>query len=132
MMPFRLVRWVIEEQPVKLYGDGSQRRDFTYVDDIAAGTLAALRPYGYEVINLGSDTPVTVRDAIHLVEELVGKPAKLDYEPKHPADMDATWADIGKARSLLGWQPRVRLREGLAQLVAWYQQNREWVREVRT
>ncbi len=132
MMPFRMVQWISEGRPVTVYGDGRQSRDFTYVDDIARGTIAGLRPIGYEVINLGSDRPVVLMDAIRLVEELTGSEAQLVFKPVHPADVPATWADIGKARSLLGWSPEVSFRTGMERLVAWYRQQQTWARTVPT
>lgn len=132
MSPFRFVQWISEGRPVTVYGDGLQRRDFTYVDDIARGTLAGLRPVGYEVINLGSDAPVVLLDFIHLVERLVGQPAQLVFKPAHAADVPATWADIGKAERYLGWRPEIRFEEGLARLVAWYQAEREWAAQIHT
>ena len=140
MSLFRFVQWISEGRPVIVYGDGQQSRDFTYVDDIARGTLAALKPMcfdeaqesGYEAINLGSDRPIVLTDAIRLVEELVGKRAMLEYRPRHPADILATWADISKAERLLGWRPQTTFREGVTRLVDWYQRNREWARNVAT
>lgn len=132
MSPFRFVQWVIEGWPVKLYGDGTQERDFTYVDDIAQGTIAALRTGGYEVINLGSSRPVSLNHFLGLVEELAGSKAIVENEPAQQADVMATWADIGKAKKLLGWQPSVSLRDGLTRLVEWYRQNRHWAKEIKT
>jgi len=132
MSLFRFVQWISEGRPVIVYGDGQQSRDFTYVDDIARGTLAALQPLGYEVINLGSDQPVVLMDAIRLVEELVGQKANLKYKPRHPADVLATWADIGKAERLLGWRPETVFEEGVSRLVVWYQENQGWAKDVRT
>lgn len=132
MSPFRFVQWISEGRPVVVYGDGKQRRDFTYVEDIARGTLAALKPVGYEVINLGSDQPVALTDAIELIEALVGKRAEIDFRPPHPADVVATWADIGKAQRLLDWQPRTRFEQGMEQLVTWYCANRDWAKDVKT
>jgi nucleoside-diphosphate-sugar epimerase len=94
---FRFTQWISERRPVLVYGDGQQSRDFTYVDDIARGTIAGLKPLGYEVINLGSDKPVVLMDAIRLVEELTGQEAALEHKPRHPADVLATWADIPSA-----------------------------------
>ena len=130
MSLFRFVRWISEGQPVMIYGDGQQSRDFTYVDDIARGTIAGLRPLGYEIINLGSDRPVALHDAVQLVEQFVGRPAQLDYRERHPADVLATWADIGKAGKLLGWEPRTRFEDGVAQLVDWYRANRAWASQI--
>lgn len=132
MALFRFVQWIGEGRPVTVYGDGRQSRDFTYVDDIARGTIAGLRPLGYEVINLGSDKPVALMDAIRLIERLVGRPASLVMRPRHPADVRATWADIGKAERLLGWRPQSSLEEGVGKLVAWYLENRAWAKDVQT
>ncbi|MDD3828369.1 MAG: NAD-dependent epimerase/dehydratase family protein, partial [Anaerolineae bacterium] len=97
MSPFRFVQWICEGRPVTVYGDGRQSRDFTYVDDIARGTVAGLRHLDYQVINLGSDQPVVLMDLVRLVEELAGRQAILEFRPAHPADVPATWADIGRA-----------------------------------
>lgn len=132
MSPFRFVQWISEGRPVVVYGDGGQSRDFTFVDDIARGTIAGLKPLGYKVINLGSDSPVVLMDMIHLVEELTGKKAKIEYKPSHPADVRATWADIGRAEQLLGWRPHSTVRDGFSALVDWYQSNREWAKEIST
>lgn len=132
MSLFRFVQWINEGRPVTVYGDGKQERDFTYVDDIARGTIAGLRTLGYEVINLGSDQPVVLMDAILLVEELLGRAAQLEYEPRHPADVLATWADISKAERLLGWRPETRFDDGVRALAEWYQANRDWAQHVKT
>jgi len=132
MSLFRFVQWVSEGRPVIIYGDGTQSRDFTYVDDIARGTIAALRPLGYEVINLGSDHPVVLLDALHRIEELVGKKARLEHHPPQAADVPATWADIGRAQRVLEWQPQLDIERGLAALVYWYRANRSWTREIVT
>ncbi len=131
MSAFRFVKWISEGEPVTVYGDGKQSsRDYTYVDDIARGVIAGLKPLGYEIINLGSDSPIVLIDTIRLIEELVGKKANLEHHPFHPADVRATWADIQKAERLLGWRPQVTFRQGITELVRWYQENREWVKDV--
>lgn len=132
MSLFRFVQWISEGKPVQVYGDGQQSRDFTFVDDIARGTIAGLKPLGYEVINLGSDTPIVLMNAIRLVEELVGKQAEIVRTARHPADVQATWAEISKARRLLNWQPQSTFQDGVDALVRWYQANREWARHVST
>ncbi len=126
MSVFRFIRHIAEGDPVPIYGDGSQERDYTYVDDIAEGTLLALRPTGYEIINLGSDRPVTIRDVITCLEGVLGMPARLEHLPPHPADVAATWANITKARQILGWTPKTVLDVGLQNAVRWYQANRSW------
>jgi nucleoside-diphosphate-sugar epimerase len=168
MSLFRFVQWISEGRPVIVYGDGQQSRDFTYVDDIARGTIAAvhylqtaddrrttagtttdrrqptalIRGIGgqrsvvggpvFEIINLGSDRPVVLMDAIRLVEELVGKKAHIEYRPRHPADMLATWADISKAERLLRWRPHMAFETGVSRLVDWYRQNCAWAGEIVT
>jgi UDP-glucuronate 4-epimerase len=168
MSLFRFVQWISDGRPVIVYGDGQQSRDFTYVDDNARGTIAAvhypqtaddrrttagtttdrrqptavIRGIGsqrsvvggpvFEIINLGSDRPVVLMDAMRLVEELVGKRAHIEYRPRHPADVLATWADIGKAERLLGWRPQVPFEEGIRKLTGWYTENREWAKRIAT
>ncbi|MDX9829576.1 MAG: GDP-mannose 4,6-dehydratase [Anaerolineae bacterium] len=132
MSPFRFVQWICEGRPVTVYGDGRQSRDFTYVDDIARGTVAGLRHLDYQVINLGSDQPVVLMDLVRLVEELAGRQAILEFRPAHPADVPATWADIGRAEQFLGWRPQVPFRQGVERLVDWYRDNRDWAREIET
>ena len=132
MTPLRFTQRIREGRTITVFGDGSQSRDFTYVDDIARGTIAALRPVGYETFNLGSDKPLKLNALIEFIEELTGQKAKIDYRPWHPADMLATWADITRARKILGWSPQTSFREGLQKLVAWYDDNRAWAREIDT
>jgi nucleoside-diphosphate-sugar epimerase len=132
MSLFRFCQWIHEGKPLQVYGDGQQSRDFTYVDDIARGTIAGLKPVGYEVINLGSDTPTVLMDVIRYIEEKVGRPAKLEYQPRHPADVTATWANIDKARAMLGWEPTTSWQQGVDNLIAWYAENRDWTSRVAT
>jgi nucleoside-diphosphate-sugar epimerase len=128
----RFTSWIDRGQPIELFGDGSQTRDFTYVDDIARGTIASLKPLGYEVINLGGGlNSITIASIISRLGKLLGKKAVLDRKPFHPADLKETWADIAKAERLLGWQPRVSLDEGLKQSVDWYRANAAWLRDVK-
>ena len=115
----RFIGWIAAAEPLILYGDGTQERDFTYVDDVAEGTVAALRPLGYEVINLGGDAPVAINDVIALLEELLHRKAEVRREPAHATDVPATWADNAKAARLLDWEPKVSLAEGLRRTVEW-------------
>lgn len=131
MSIFRFIKWIAEGEPLLLYGDGTQERDFTYLDDIARGTLAALKPLGYEIINLGSDRPVPLRDVIQFIEGQLGRRADIQRESRHAADVTATWADISKARRLLEWTPQISLEEGLRRTVTWYQEKRSWAKEIR-
>jgi UDP-glucuronate 4-epimerase len=94
MAPYRFVKWVLEGTPITLYGDGTQSRDFTYIDDIARGTILAEKPLGYEIINLGGGKePVSINQFIQWIEELTGKKASINHQPVHSADMTSTRAN---------------------------------------
>ncbi|MAH26083.1 MAG: nucleotide sugar epimerase [Opitutae bacterium] len=132
MSIFRFIKWIDEGMPIEMFGDGSQSRDFTYVDDIARGTVAAIQDVGYQIINLGGGrNPVSLNTIISKLEELLGKKANIDHKPFHVADLMETWADISKAKSLLGWEPQVSLDEGLEKSVQWYMDNRNWLKEIQ-
>lgn len=124
MSVFRFVRNIAEGEPITVFGDGSQERDFTFIDDIARGTIAAIKPVGYDTINLGSDGPVKLIEVIRKIESLVGREAKINYRPAHPADVPATWADIQQAGKLLNWRPETTIDAGLKACVDWYLENR--------
>jgi nucleoside-diphosphate-sugar epimerase len=132
MSIFRFIQWISEERPVIVYGDGHQERDFTFVEDIARGTVAGLKPLGFEIINLGSDQPVELLDVIHRIEERVGKKASIDYKDEAPADVRATWANIRKANETLHWEPETDLENGLNESVEWYMKHRAWTSLVHT
>ncbi|MBL8176013.1 MAG: NAD-dependent epimerase/dehydratase family protein [Bryobacterales bacterium] len=126
MSIFRFVRWIYEGEPIRIYGDGGQSRDFTHVEDIARGTISALRPLGYKVINLGSDRPVALSSLIQTVERLCGRRGKVELLPRNEADAISTWANINRARELLSWSPVVGLEAGLETAVRWYRDHREF------
>ena len=131
MSIFRFIKWIDEEVPIELFGDGSQSRDFTYIDDIAKGTIAATKEVGYEIINLGGGrNPVSLNTVISKLEELIGKKAKIEHKAFHIADIKETWADITKAKQLLGWEPKTTLDQGLENSVKWYMDNRDWLKDV--
>jgi nucleoside-diphosphate-sugar epimerase len=130
MSMFRFAKWIREGEPVHLYGDGEQSRGFTYVDDIGRGTLAALQPLGYEIINLGGHEVITMNALIALLEKRIGRKAMIERHPLNQADMLTSQADVSKARDLLGWQPKVGLEEGIGQLVNWYEDEYQWARDI--
>ena len=132
MVMFRFAKWVAEGVPVQVTGDGSQMRGFTNLEDIADGVLLALKPLGYEIINLGGHETITISELLSKIETLLGKKAQIEYIPRHPADVEANWADVSKARRLLGWQPSVSLEDGIRGLVDWYLEQREWASQVLT
>lgn len=129
---FRFAQWISEGRPVRVNGDGEQSRGFTYVDDIARGTILALKPLGFEIMNLGGHEVISINGLIRLLEEIIGQKAVVEYGPFHPADMRNNWADVSKAGRLLGWEPQVPLQEGVRRLVDWYMAERSWAREVLT
>lgn len=132
MSIFRFTQWITENQPVKVNGDGSQSRGFTYIDDIARGTILGLKPLGFEIINLGGHEIISINQLIREIEKLVEKKAKIEHLTAHPADMQANYANVEKAKRLLNWEPQVSLKQGLAQMVNWYRQEREWARLINT
>ena len=131
MSIFRFIKWIDEEVPIELFGDGSQSRDFTYVDDIASGSLAAMKRVGYEIFNLGGGrNPVSLNHIIGSLEELLGKSARINHQPFHIADIKETWAEIDKAERMLGWTPSTSLEDGLMKCVEWYLENKKWVKGI--
>jgi UDP-glucuronate 4-epimerase len=132
MSMFRFTQWINEGLPVQVNGDGEQSRGFTYVDDIARGTILGLKPLGYEIINLGGHETIKINEVVATLEKLIGRKAQVINLPAHPADMLANWADVQKARRLLGWEPRVSLQEGMTHLVEWYKAERDWASRIET
>jgi len=129
---FRFVQWISEGRPVRVNGDGEQSRGFTYIDDIARGTILALKPVGYEIINLGGHEVITINNLVKLVEDVVGKKAEVVHGPPNLADMRSNWADVSKAGQMLGWEPQYDMRAGVEKLVEWYNAEREWAKDVLT
>jgi UDP-glucuronate 4-epimerase len=124
MAPYLFTRWIAEGHPLRQFGDGSSRRDYTYIEDIISGVVAALdASLPYELINLGRGETISLSDFIQLVEEVVGRRAIIVQEPPKPGDMPITYADITKARRVLGYNPTVSVREGMVRFWAWYQEH---------
>lgn len=131
MSIFRFIRNIDTGKSIPVFGDGKQKRDFTYIDDIADGTLKCMYPFGYEIFNLGSDNPAELMYVIHLIEENLGKKAKMEWLERHPADVPATWADIEKSRRLLKWEPAVSIEDGIRNTIQWYKENREFLLTIK-
>jgi nucleoside-diphosphate-sugar epimerase len=131
MSIFKFVKNMEAGKPIPVFGDGNQTRDFTYIDDIADGTVKALKPTGYEIINLGSDHPVKLKYVIRLLEKNLGKKAKIKHLPRHPADVTATWAHIEKARKLLGWRPKTSIEQGVKKTVEWFLENKKFLKSLK-
>jgi UDP-glucuronate 4-epimerase len=126
MAYYRFTAGVLAGQPIPVYGDGTQSRDFTYIDDIVAGVVAALdRPptsntAPHRLFNLGNDKPNTLNGLIEIIEDACGRKAVRDVKPVQPADVPATWADISESRRELDFAPRTALEEGIPRFVDWY------------
>lgn len=131
MSIFRFIKWIDEGTPITIFGDGSQSRDFTYVTDIAKGTILATKEVGYEIINLGGgNEPVSLNTVIEMIEKYLGKKHQRVEKEWHKADMDSTQADISKAQKLLGWSSQVSLEEGIRLSVEWYLANQKFCRQI--
>lgn len=119
----KFVRLIEAGKPVPFFGDGSSRRDYTFVSDTVEGITAALdRPDGYQIYNLGRGNPVTLREMLEAVERGLAKKAVLDPQPEQPGDVRTTWADISKAKTHLGYAPQVEFEEGVARFVRWWRE----------
>jgi nucleoside-diphosphate-sugar epimerase len=132
MVMFRFCQWIAEGKPVVINGDGEQSRGFTYLDDIARGTIQALKPVGFATINLGGHEVITIKTLIEMLEQRIGKRAQVTHAPFHPADVRTNQADVTRAAKILGWKPQINLEEGVTRLVDWYMQEREWASQVET
>lgn len=123
---FRFTRQLLDGEPPVVFGDGTQKRDFTYIDDIVEANLRALerRPRG-EVFNIGSGHHISVNELLERLADITGRTARPVYSDKVAGDVSDTWANVDKARRMLNWQPTVSLREGLHRFVAWYRQQQK-------
>jgi UDP-glucuronate 4-epimerase len=120
----KFTRAIARGEPVTLFGDGSSRRDYTFIDDIVSGVVAAIAavtPGSYELINLGGTHTISLAELIETIERVVGKPAVIDRQPSQPGDVPITYADIDRARALLGYEPATRPDAGIARYWAWCQ-----------
>lgn len=131
MSVFKFIKLIDEEKEITVYGSGNQSRDFTYVDDIANGTIKGIKLNGFEIINLGNNRPYKLNEMIGLIEKNLGKKAKIKYTPFNKADIKKTWADIRKAKRLLKWEPKTDLPEGIRKTVLWYKKNRNFLKDIK-
>lgn len=131
MSIFKFIKNIDTGKPIPVFGNGKQNRDFTYIDDIAEGTIKGLKTVGYEAFNLGNDRPVELMYVINLIEEKLGKKAEIQWLPLHPADITATWADIRSSRERLGWSPKTSIEDGVENSVKWYIDNRDFVKSLK-
>lgn len=121
MAYFKWADLITAGKPIEIYNNGEMKRDFTYIDDVVEGTVAAMDlDFDFEIINLGNDRPEELPKLIELLETNLGVKAEKKYLPMQNGDVKHTWADINKARKLLNYQPKVSLEQGIAEFVKWY------------
>jgi len=130
MSIFKFIKLIDEGKTITVYGDGTQKRDFTYVEDIAEGTVRGLDIEGFNTVNLGGNHPYSLNDLISFIEKELGRKAVRNSQPFQKTDIYATWADIGNAERLLKWHPETTLEEGIRKTVDWYKENRNWVKDI--
>ena len=124
----KFVKAILEDNAIQMYGDGSTARDYTYVDDIIDGIEKSIKYLQdkdevYEILNIGESTPITLKDMIKTIEDKVGKKAKIDQLPMQAGDVNITYANIEKAKKLIGYQPKVSFEEGIENFVKWFKEN---------
>jgi UDP-glucuronate 4-epimerase len=121
----KFTRLIDEGREIEMYGDGTSKRDYTYIDDIVSGIVAAMQTkQGYEIINLGNSNVVELRYLIQLIEQNLGKEARIQTLPDQPGDVPITYADISKARALLNYAPTTNIEQGIENFVQWYKGER--------
>ncbi|MFH1590534.1 MAG: NAD-dependent epimerase/dehydratase family protein [archaeon] len=131
MAPFKFVSRVLADEPIEMYGDGSSKRDYTYVTDIVSGVLSAVdKPMGFEIFNLGNNTMVSLAEFIETVEQVTGKKATINRLPEQKGDVPLTCADISKAESRLDYSPRTSVIDGLSSFYKWYMNPEVELKEV--
>jgi len=119
----KFTRLIANGKPIEVYGDGTVRRDFTFIDDTIQGAVNAIDFEGapFEIFNLGENQTVELNDVIRLIEKALGKSAVIDYQPPAPGDMPQTYADISKASRLLNYRPTTLIEDGIPRFVSWFQ-----------
>jgi UDP-glucuronate 4-epimerase len=123
----KFARLMSEGKPIPVFGDGTTRRDYTYIEDTIAGVQAAVdyTKSDYEVINLGESRTVELRELISLLEKELGVTAKIDRQPSQPGDVPQTFADITRARQLRGYNPQTQIEDGIRRFVEWFRENKK-------
>jgi UDP-glucuronate 4-epimerase len=121
----KFTRLIDQGGKIPMYGDGSSRRDYTYIDDLIDGILSVIHHHkGFEIYNLGESQTTSLKELIRLIEESFGKKANIEMLESQPGDVSVTYADITKAERMLKYQPRVKMEEGIKRFVEWYKKER--------
>ena len=123
----KFTRLILQDKPIPMYGDGSTSRDYTYIDDIVSGIVKSCdyveqHNHVYEIINLGSNHPVSLKEMIQVIGNVLGKKPKINQLPMQPGDVNLTYADISKAEKLLGYKPSISFKDGIKKFVEWYKE----------
>jgi UDP-glucuronate 4-epimerase len=117
----KFTRLIDQGKEIPMYGDGSSKRDYTYIDDLIDGMMAVLEHHeGFEIYNLGESRTTSLMELVHLIEEALGKKANIEMLDSQPGDVSITYADITKAKRLLNYQPKIEMEEGIKRFVEWY------------
>ena len=119
----KFINLIYKDKPITIYGDGSQERDFTYISDICRGTYASSKLKGFNLINLGKSNPEKLISAVRIIEDKLGKKAKIIFKPQNKMDVNRTSADITNSKKLINWDPLEDLESGLAKTIGWYKEN---------
>ncbi|MBN86422.1 MAG: nucleotide sugar epimerase [Dehalococcoidia bacterium] len=131
MSIFKFIKLIYEGKPITIFGDGSQTRDFTHVEDAAQATIQSLDSKGYQILNIGSNNPVSVNYIVNTIEDVLGKKATIVYEPKNNADVSSTHAKISNAKHKLNWSPSISIQQGLLSTIQWYLENENLLQDIK-
>jgi len=120
----KFIKKILNDEPIQMFGDGSTARDYTFIQDIVSGIVASMNYVlennnCFEILNIGNNQPVKLKDLISSIEKTLGKKAVIEQQPMQPGDVDITFANIAKAQKLLGYQPTTSIEEGLKEFVSW-------------
>jgi UDP-glucuronate 4-epimerase len=119
----KFTKAILNEEEIQMYGVGTSERDYTYIDDIVDGiTKAIINLQGFNIYNLGESRTIKLRELIKLLEQMIGKKARIKKLPEQPGDVDRTFADISKARKEIGYSPKFEFEEGLRNFIKWYKE----------
>lgn len=126
LVPYIWGEAILNDKEIEISGDGSRKRDYTYIGDIVDGTIRALeKPLGFEIINLGNSSPVSLKELLVVFEKVTGKKALVKSRPSNKASVESTYANIGKAKKLLDWEPTTSIEEGISKLITWLKSRRK-------
>ncbi len=130
---FKFAKNILLDKPIDVYNGGEMARDFTYVGDIIDGIVAIMhkKDLDYEIYNLGGDDPVKLMRFIELIENYLGKKAKIKFLPMQPGDVKETFANINKARCELGFSPKIKIEEGIKIFLDWFLKNKKWLLKLK-